>query len=495
MTTTRTSAWLCVVGLLVVCVSAARAQEKYAGLPPGGISHKDASSQARKLTAITKTYEGGEMTSYNGDVGIRKLYNLTHEEGIAPGEDPNTKRRPMRSGYEATFYRKFKTWIAKNPGKRMGREEMLEMGVESCANTKGDVNMPDVFLTLHNMTRILSRPQQWTIPTSREWMKTDPVYPILQDILGIEPIEGKGKGKTLAEMLDQKRTGEAHRGWAPGEVIDRDYTQHVLFDTENGIFETLEGARGPFGNGGAWYYFWLGTYTSSITTTWMTGHSLPALFAMHREMDTKIAEGEDSRLRGAMQLSHFSAGTMFGSRCVQAVAWRNLRGGLLGARAGWKARYCTNNPTIRSAVPLPQEVKRGNLPKASAEEYERVLKRILKRRQAEGVDPAPLETFQAALLDRLQQLKGPGDLPAFIDAGGLPVPDPTDPASLKAWREKALGAGMAWWLRTVAARDLPTMSSGLSRNLDALGKFDPKLRQAADGVLESIRKAGATAKK
>ena len=90
----------------------------------------------------------------------------------------------------------------------------------------GDVNLEDVFLTIHNVVRLLARPETWwtdqnysrgvvyDLPvigggeiTSGKWlpgwrgMKNDSIFPIVKDIFGSEPIEGAGSGKkTLAEL-------------------------------------------------------------------------------------------------------------------------------------------------------------------------------------------------------------------------------------------------------------------------------------------------------
>ncbi|MEA3490608.1 MAG: hypothetical protein U9R27_01765, partial [Campylobacterota bacterium] len=130
-----------------------------------------------------------------------------------------------RSGYEVDLFKKIKDALSK--GKRIDQEQLLLMGLESSIDKKGNVNLQDVFLTIHNVTRLLARPETWWAPKyypgvlietpfgTKELtsgsiyggpnMKGDSIYPIIRDIYDDSPVEGAGKGaKTLAQLTKMR---------------------------------------------------------------------------------------------------------------------------------------------------------------------------------------------------------------------------------------------------------------------------------------------------
>jgi hypothetical protein len=114
---------------------------------------------------------------------------------------------PPRSGYEVALYNRIKQ--AAQQGETLDLEKMLEIGLDVCTSDQGEVYLQDVFLTIHNVTRLLARPETWWTDgtwefqkdasgigmpniklTAKRWqpgwrgMENDSVYPIIQDIVG-----------------------------------------------------------------------------------------------------------------------------------------------------------------------------------------------------------------------------------------------------------------------------------------------------------------------
>jgi len=149
--------------------------------------------------------------------------------------------------------------------------------------------------------------------------------------------------------------------------------------------------------------------------------------------------------------------------------------------------YCTNRPHIGTKFRLPDWLKRKNLPKPGTKEYDAMLKTLLDQMRARGIDTSKLERFQEALVRRCRGLKGPDDLPGFLESLGLAGPKPDDPAAEKVWRERMEEGAKAWWLRLLASGDPKLVAEGLRARGEALGQFDKALQDAAQGAIIEIQ--------
>lgn len=376
----------------------------------GHLPQKKASADATRLGDVIhrfqKTRLGTKCVSLKAKHGVQTLANLVNEEGRG--------FFPPRTGTEAALYQKIKDAIAR--GERLDPEKVLELGLE--ANLRGDeVNLQDTFLSIHNVIRLMARPETWWCDshysrgtliwtplgdvelTRGRWepgwrgMAADSVFAIVKDITGHEPLGGSGR--TLAEIrnstwsqqspdkqkehqenlararaakqagldahhaeLDRRLEERARRlaeieaarqallnaGGGQGGVrasaarigqmqdalaaYDRQtaelratirrltlelvedittnatnslYTRN-LFDLESGVFSQLYGAEEEVGNGGNWYYFWLGAMT------WSAEGTAAETFGRRYEAAQKWLGSEEEYARGLVQLSHFSGG-------------------------------------------------------------------------------------------------------------------------------------------------------------------------------------------
>ena len=355
----------------------------------GLLSVEQAEQQAQGVRSVLQGYmdRTGTCVSVEDKVGYGGLVNLKDEEGTL-------HMNPPRSGFEVALFLKMKDYLAKNPGSKMSLEDLFRMGIESCASPGGNVNLGDVFLSLHNVVRILARPENWTESDAEKpgWRKirdmNDPAWPIIQDVCGIQ---SAGGGKTLAELLgmkrledlaslspekaekirklQEKRRGDLEAALARHATVEArldalrrsiPYTPYAtvlpesskviiqeiealskervaldyqienlrsnptnnlvdrqigftLFDPTQGIFKPLPGAEEWVGNGGNYYYFWLGSIIQFV------GGGKSVLGAAGYERLQKYLGSEEEYARGLVQLSHFVAGSKLGSGAYGAA--------------------------------------------------------------------------------------------------------------------------------------------------------------------------------
>jgi len=146
----------------------------------------------------------GKCVSTVDKMGYGGLANLKDEEGTL-------HMTPPRSGFEVPLYLRIKAHLVQNPGAKISLEDMFRMGLESCGSGGGEVNLGDVLLSIHNVVRILARPENWTESDADKpgWRKIrdmkDPAWDIIQDVCGVR---SAGEGKTLAEILGMRRMSD-----------------------------------------------------------------------------------------------------------------------------------------------------------------------------------------------------------------------------------------------------------------------------------------------
>ena len=202
--------------------------------------------------------------------------------------------QPLRTGREVAFYNALKQRVrALKPGERIDRAQMLSLGLRTATPRDGKVHLPEVYLTVHNVIRLLARPEQWTgspLPGDYGHPPGDPAYPILQDVLGRRSSDG---GPSLADHFKVRRKPD-------GEILQRSYSVETLFGQEGGVFEYYEGAPTGHINGGAHYYFWVGM----LGQRYFTGFGVSV--ARAKEAVLKSMTNEASR--GTYQLDHFQRG-------------------------------------------------------------------------------------------------------------------------------------------------------------------------------------------
>lgn len=423
--------------------------QRNVGLLPEAKAEADALRMVEIIKEFQKTRLKGDCINSYDRQGLDRLYQLKDEEG----RDSN----PPRTGYETELYRRIKAAAARGEG--IDQEWLLRNALEASIDRKGAVNLQDVFLTIHNVTRLLARPETWWVDhwkvsgavlpgflgggevTSGKWapgwrgLKDDPMYPIVRDIFGDAPVEGEGSGQpTLAEMMgaleyekdDPSLSPEqrAHRdeqlqkmrekqqadlvkkqkllkdlqaqlkaekgasarklleqriGYLTQELAEPDISTRVLnkkytadlFDLPNeygekgGVFKPLYGAKDGLGNGGGYYYFWLGALARSSV-----GIGAEAGAGQYERMQ-KWLGSEQEYARGLMQVSHFHGGGALGEAAQSHSAdcsEKKDRGPIAGGtvqldppfqpgfvtsehqQQDW---YCTNRPLIESPVSLP----------------------------------------------------------------------------------------------------------------------------------------------
>lgn len=357
----------------------------------GLLPEKKAEADAGRMAEIIKRFQTerlkGKCVNSFDRQGLGRLYDLKDEEGRGTN--------PPRSGYEGEFYKRLKEALAR--GETLDPERMLELGLEASLDKNGEVNLQDVYLTIHNVVRLLARPETWwtdhnysrgvvyDLPvlgggeiTRGQWlpgwrgMKNDSIFPIIKDIFGHEPIEGAGSGKkSLAELtgslfktndpeqirkrqenlkkkmdtrraqqaavqkeLDQEKdagkrallqqqltliTAEVNEPDLSANVPNPKYTSN-LFDVPRedgsggGLFKPLYGALDDAGNGGSYYYFWLGALGRAYA-----GAGAQAGGAQYEKLQ-KWMGSEEEYARGLIQVSHFNGGGAFGALANQTSA-------------------------------------------------------------------------------------------------------------------------------------------------------------------------------
>jgi len=394
--------------------------------------------------------------------GLRTLTQLVNEEGRG--------HNPPRSGHEIKFYTKLKEYLrTRGPGQKLDPGQLLRMGMEAAADGNGDVNLADVYLTVHNVVRLLARPTQWSSDTSLDSMKDDPVHPILLDIQGRKSIDGH---KSLADLRGSRRAPQdlPRSGIRKGEITDRNYTKDNLFDISpdgDGLFAPLRGVNDALGNGGAYYYFWLGTFTQTL------GGDLAIKGGDWYEWAQKKgglqyiplpwARNEIDFERGKMQLGHFRGGGILADRLRYAAGFKNLAaGGYVFFRRRYLSRYCTNRPNIWAPLPLPQNLRRGDVPRVDVPGFEKMSTRLLDHWRERGLETANLRQFADGLFAQIRSVRGD--------------------------QEEAKAVALSWWMGTLATRDRNHIATGLEAWRRRHGDLNPALRAVAERAIADTRR-------
>lgn len=235
-------------------------------------------------------------------------------------EDGSTPFKPIRTGYELALYNKIKDFIANRPaGARLGPDELLRMGLDVCSSQKnGIANLQVTFLTVHNVVRLLARQEHWfgDFPNNRRGTREvghppdDPVYPILQDILGLRSTGGEALPDIL--HIRHEKSGKT--------LLDK--LRPALFGLKDGPFQPEPGAQnaGPgspdevrtreqaIWNGGCHYYFWVGAVAQS---------TLGAAAVMGGIRGESKGKEGGTEQEGAVQLTHFVCGSIFASEVIK----------------------------------------------------------------------------------------------------------------------------------------------------------------------------------
>jgi hypothetical protein len=395
---------LALVGLFAVDGPTAGAYTRNVGLLPQPKAEADAGRLGDVIEAFQRTHLQGKCVSVKGKHGVATLWNLVNEEGRG--------LFPPRTRTEIDLYRKLKAAMAR--GEKLDPARVLELGLE--ANLRnGKVDLQETFLSIHNVVRLLARPETWWCNskytrgrviwtplgeaelTRGRWepgwrgMTGDSIYPIVADIVGHQAVSGgqptlaeirnnawsqqspeqqrQHQAQIAAAQAARRKTLEAHEAERDRQQLQRDrfaaeveaarqalaspsqghirgaavrvglmqdalgsldsrlgelratirrltlelsedittnardnlYTRH-LFALDGGVFTPLYGAEEAEGNGGNWYYFWLGAMA------WSAQGTAAEAFGSRYEAAQKWMGSEEEYARGLIQLSHFSGG-------------------------------------------------------------------------------------------------------------------------------------------------------------------------------------------
>ncbi|MBI5623787.1 MAG: nitroreductase family protein [Elusimicrobia bacterium] len=299
----------CVAKLSAAHLTEYRVPEK----PTEGVGISDAACSARagRLMRVLQDWSGeGRRPVYDPDsfwktVGpdqtaarLKLGRHLKMEDGTV---------EPVRTGREEAFYNKVKEALLSDPKPgSIGMEELLRMGLDSTVRTDGAANLQETFLTIHNVMRLLARPQQWAgggMDTDYGHRSTDPAWPVLQDLRGAM----SSGGRSLPDALDARRQPN-------GSLMDPTWSLR-LFDPDTGPFQPQPGAINREWNAGCHYYQWIGA----------TAHStLGALAVSYGAWaETGVKQSQDKAEQGSVEVSHFICGSKFA-----AEAFKDRRGGL-----------------------------------------------------------------------------------------------------------------------------------------------------------------------
>lgn len=434
----------------------------------GRLPANKAEADAKRLAAVIEEFQNTRLNGNCVDASPKKgaldMLGLLNEEGRG--------YNPPRSGREVELYKRIKE--AAERGERIDPEDMLAAALDVCAAGGNEVSLQDAFLTIHNVSRLLARPECWwndggwedqkdlsgiglpDVKLSKlHWqggwrgMEKDPLFPIIQDVVGHKSVDGKptlaqirgetfdrttpeGEAKYQAHnaklrQIRQTRVDNLNKAigdqndivyrasvqtnrlqrvhilrrdenWADeyalqkeriqtardkleklnaewarrstqvddditGNVRDISYT-HELFAPEpdgKGIFTPLYGAEEREGNGGNWYYFWLGAFVETAGTRAANfGGSL------WETLQLNAAE----KGRKGIQISHFSGGGLVSARLrarnadclkkrqeLQAGA-KKLNEAYVTAKKDISDWYCTNRPLIETILDVPNLVQK-----------------------------------------------------------------------------------------------------------------------------------------
>jgi len=245
-----------------------------------------------RVTYDTKTFwrRLGKKVSFQKLAGYVKL-----EDGAV---------KPIRTGREVALYDAIKKYVAgRKGGDTLGMDELLVLALQTATVENGTVNLQETLLTTHNVVRLLARPQQWSggrITGDYGHPRTDPAYPILQDLLG----KSSTGGKTMAQLRGTRRR-------ADGSAVNPQWSTN-LFDLRSGIFQPQPDAKNAVWNGGCHYYYWLGAMSQTVM-----GRAT-VIYGGAKELDAKEHHGRG--VQGRVEISQLLAGADFG---MEAFKRRN----------------------------------------------------------------------------------------------------------------------------------------------------------------------------
>lgn len=268
---------------------------------PEGISEEAAKARAGRLMSVVESWEKDtgihvvyDTAAFWKKLGPKATFNslaqyIKLEDGV---------KEPLRTGREVELYNRIKGFCAaRKDGDTLGMDRLLQLGLESAEPANSTVILQEVVLTLHNVVRLLARPQQWAGPGHVDDFghpESDPAFPILEDLRGRKAT----KDRTMADMFDIKRKPD-------GALRDDQWPYYTLFHLTTGVFQPQPGAIDALWNGGCHYYFWVGALARTVLG--------PAAVVGGLVAELKAKEATGSAEQGVVQVTHFTAGSMFGS--------------------------------------------------------------------------------------------------------------------------------------------------------------------------------------
>lgn len=181
-------------------------------------------------------------------------YFLKDEDGVTP---------LIRTGYETELYRHLKHRLLNKeafPERLPMPDLFMEAIFAISSQVRGgddsqilEVNIVDVFLTAHNVARLLARPEQWwgafpSTPAGQNRLKDDAAHAIYLDILGDRSVDFYPSLKQYFRW----------RNFDPLKLTEVFFGGPGVFQ----YFAEVNGARDTFPpshiNAGIHYYFWIG---------------------------------------------------------------------------------------------------------------------------------------------------------------------------------------------------------------------------------------------
>lgn len=169
------------------------------------------------------------------------------------------------------------------------------------------INVLDVLLTAHNVSRLLARPEQWAMnypktPAGQNRSRMDRARPIFEDLIGIRSID-------QYPSFHQHTT--KRRNFAHTDVTKEFFGDNGVFAFDSATRIANDGFAADHWNGGVHYYFWVGalvTWIGNDLSHGFGGATLGKLGAYSYEWWQKKLGGNG--LRGELQLKHgFLPGT------------------------------------------------------------------------------------------------------------------------------------------------------------------------------------------
>ena len=168
----------------------------------------------------------------------------------------------IRTGYEVALYKRLKNRLVnREVYPRLPIEDlfaetiyaMMEVQRGDDATVPIKINIPDVLLTAHNVTRLLARPEQWTLnprwPDSGQHRPThDLAWPILLDLTGQQSVDSY---PTIPHYF-------RWRNVLPQDITEAFYGSPGVFQYFGAANRADDGYPPSHWNGGIHYYYWVG---------------------------------------------------------------------------------------------------------------------------------------------------------------------------------------------------------------------------------------------